>query len=95
MEETKKSTKPSYEELEQGYFSILEEAKKIQIEANKKIQELQMFNAFKRIDYLFEVIKHPEMFNVDFVEKSSKEIEEFLTLPDEQSKEEDKNEGDK
>ena len=37
---------------------------------------------FKRLDYLFEVIKVPHMFNDEFVGKCAEEIQNMLTIPE-------------
>jgi DNA/RNA-binding domain of Phe-tRNA-synthetase-like protein len=37
------------------------------------------------VDYLFKVIENSDKFNSDFVIKSSEEIEQFLTIPEEDS----------
>lgn len=56
----------------------------------KHLQEFNMAGIFKRMDYLFKVIEvNNTHFPVDFVEKCAKEIMEIMTVPEEESKEEE------
>lgn len=45
----------------------------------KEIQARDMTNMFKRLDYLFEVLKNSNFFNEDFVQSCAEEIEVALT----------------
>ena len=48
----------------------------------KQLQEANMFNQFKRMDYLFMVVNAPNSFDTAFVKACADEIQESLTLPD-------------
>lgn len=74
--EDNKPKKMSYEELNDTARQLSEQN---QILYNK-LQELNMVNVFKRLDYLFKVLETNDMFNSDFVIKCSKEITDILTL---------------
>lgn len=75
MEETKKFT---YEQLENIASQLHEQVRQL----SAKLQEVEAFNIFKRLDYLFKVVENSKSFNKDFVDKCSKEIEDLITLPD-------------
>lgn len=57
----------------------------------KEIQARDMANMFKRLDYLFEVVKNRECFNEQFVHECISEIEVALTPvePEEEENTED------
>jgi hypothetical protein len=76
-----KSSKLTYEQLEALAHQLSEQSKQLAI----KLQQANMLNTFKRVDYLFKVIENSDKFNSDFVIKSSEEIEQFLTIPEEDS----------
>lgn len=46
----------------------------------KKCQELESFNAFKRIDYLFQVLDHTNTFSKEFVDYCAKELEDAIRI---------------
>lgn len=57
----------------------------------KALKELNMTNAFKRLDYLFEVVKLSEKFNdADFVGDCIEEIKASINAPAEDNAEEGK-----
>lgn len=61
-----------------------------------RLQEANMFNMFKRLDYCFKVLEvaptlSAAMFSPDFVKRCAKEIEDLMTPPapvEEETKEE-------
>lgn len=86
MEETKAK--------EQREFTV-EELKNIASDLHKKctlmyneLQKANMENAFKRLEFLFKVIKYKESFNVEFVNTCIKEVQDMMTLKEETVKEE-------
>ena len=98
MEEQKKKVvemKPQVQRPEKMSYDQLESVAHQLSEQNRqmfaKIQELNMANVFKRLDYLFKVIENGHMFKQDFLEKCIAEIEEIMTVPEET--EEDNKEG--
>lgn len=93
MEENKKTTAPekmSYEQLENIAHQLSEQSRKLYM----KLQEVEMSNTFKRLDYLFKVLNYNTMFAEEFVKKCSSEIVELMTVPEpkKESKEEVSNE---
>ena len=99
MEEQKKKvveTKPQVQRPEKMSYDQLESVAHQLSEQNRqmfaKLQELNMANMFKRLDYLFKVIENGHMFKQDFLEKCIAEIESLITIPkqEEESEVEDK-----
>lgn len=86
MEEIKEQPKKlSYEELERVAKQLSDQSEMLYL----KLQESNMTNAYKRLDYLFKVIENKASFEDTFVEKCAKEIVVIMTIPeDEESKEE-------
>ena len=80
--------KMSYEQLENVAHQLSEQNRQL----FAKLQELNMTNMFKRLDYLFKVIENGHMFKQDFLEKCIAEIESLITIPkqEEESEVEDK-----
>lgn len=79
MEEKKETTKLSYEQLEQIANQLSQQNNQLL----GKLQELNMMNVFKRLDYLFKILEYPMFFAESFVDKCSKEIEDIMTLKEE------------
>ena len=76
--------KRTYEQLEAENNQLRQ-----QIEAMyRQMQQMNMANVFKRLDYLFNVVKERTAFPKDFVERSTNEIVNLLTIPEEQKQEE-------
>ena len=80
--------KMSYDQLESVAHQLSEQNRQM----FAKLQELNMVNMFKRLDYLFKVIENGHMFKQDFLEKCIAEIESLITIPkqEEESEVEDK-----
>jgi hypothetical protein len=74
----------SYEELENVARQLSEQTRQLYT----KLQEMNMVNMFKRLDYLFKVAEFSHMFNSEFVTTCTQEIQDLLTVPEE--KQEDK-----
>ena len=49
----------------------------------EKLNNMNMVNLFKRLDYLFKVMEFQSMFDKSFVEKCSKEIVDLITIKEE------------
>lgn len=81
-----KKEKLSYEELENVCHQLSEQSSALY----KRLQEANMTNAFKRLDYLFAVIENKTAFPKDFVEQCVSEIVISMTIPEEKEEEEDK-----
>ena len=47
-----------------------------------QLQQINMSNLFKRLDYLFKVVEFREVFNADFAKRCADEIEGHITLPE-------------
>lgn len=79
MEENKVPSKPTYEELEKAI-----EIRNSQLqEMYRQLQEATSQNVIIRLQFLFDVIKSSDKFSTQFVSKCVKEIEETLTIPEE------------
>lgn len=74
--------KMSYEQLEGIAHQLSEQNRQL----FAKLQELNMTNVFKRLDYLFKVIESGHMFNQDFLEKCIAEVESLMTVPEQEEK---------
>ena len=79
--ETERPEKMSYEQLENVAHQLSEQAKQLYM----KLQDANMNNIFKRLDYLFKVVENGHMFKQDFLDKCITEIEELMTVPEEES----------
>lgn len=70
--------KMSYEQLENIAHQLSEQAKHLYA----KLQEANMSNMFKRLDYLFKVVENAHAFKEEFVSKCVAEIEDLMTIPE-------------
>lgn len=77
--EAERPEKMSYEQLENVAHQLSEQSKQLYIQ----LQNANMSNMFKRLDYLFKVVENSHMFKLDFVNKCIDEIEDFMTVPEE------------
>lgn len=82
MEESKK--KLTYEELENVAHQLSEQSKQLYT----RLQQAELTNVYKRLDYLFKVIEFSPDFDDTFVNKCVKEIEEIMTVPETEDKDE-------
>ena len=85
MEEKKKVTnekpeKLSYEQLENVCHQLSDQSRVLY----QKLQEANMANAFKRLDYLFAVVVNRTAFPEDFIKKTVDEIIANMTIPAEE-----------
>ena len=91
MEPTTEAARPekmSYEQLENIAHQLSDQAKQLYA----KLQEANMVNMFKRLDYLFKVVENAHAFNEEFVAKCVAEIEDLMTIPETEEGTEDKTE---
>ena len=72
--------KISYEQLENVAHQLSEQNRQL----FAKLQELNMTNMFKRLDYLFKVVENGHMFKQDFLEKCIAEIESLMVVPEQE-----------
>ena len=91
MEEQQKleEKKLSYEELNNVCHQLSNQSR----ELYQKLQEANQFNMFKRLDYLFAVVKFQERFSTEFAAKCIEEIEQIMTIPDAPNEQEETKEG--
>ena len=94
MEENKegKKEKLSYEELENVCHQLSEQSRTLY----QRLQDADMNNMFRRLDYLFEVIKNEGVFinrgEHAFFNKCIDEIVALMTIPEMEPEEEPKKE---
>lgn len=74
--------KMSYEQLEGIAHQLSEQNRQL----FARLQELNMTNMFKRLDYLFKVIENGHMFKQYFLEKCIAEVESLMTVPEQEEK---------
>lgn len=90
----------SYDELRKAASELSMQLQRMSQQFNlerqkhqKETQELQMFNMFKRLDFLFKVVENAPMFPAEFVENITKEVVDLLSLSNEQENTEEKPDG--
>lgn len=86
--ETSNPKKMSYEQLENIAHQLSEQAKQLYT----RLQEANMTNMFKRLDYLFKIVENAKAFNEEFVNKCVLEIEDRITIPESDEETDDKSE---
>lgn len=59
---------------------IIEDMQKKMKKMYSDLCEMNMFNIFKRLDYLFKVIENDEVFSKDYVDSIVKEVMELLDI---------------
>jgi hypothetical protein len=80
MEENKNTlenapTKLTYEQLENAANQLAQQNHMLR----NQLAEMNYANLFKRLDYLFKVLKYAHAFPVEFVEASKNEIVSLMT----------------
>lgn len=68
--------KMSYEELENVAHQMSEQSRHLY----NQLQQMEMTNMFKRLDYLFKVIENRSAFSNVFVDACVSEIEDVMTI---------------
>ena len=81
MEENNK--KLSYEELKNVAGQLSQQNQQL----NMMLQQANMTNMFKRMDYLFKVLELKQCFDSEFIIACSDEIKELMTPPVENEEE--------
>lgn len=71
-----KKQKLSYEELNNAALQLAEQNRKLY----QEVQRLNTAGVIKRLEFLFDVLKYKDVFNVGFVNRTVAEIEEALTI---------------
>ncbi|MCH3980724.1 MAG: hypothetical protein LKE41_02150 [Prevotella sp.] len=71
-----KPKKLTYEQLNDACSQLYQQNQNLL----KKLQEANTYSMFKRLDYLFEVLRNKDSFNKKFVEGCAKEIEEAISI---------------
>lgn len=84
--EAARPEKMSYEQLENIAHQLSEQAKQLYA----RLQEANMTNMFKRLDYLFKVVENAHAFSEGFVAKCVSEIEDMIAIPESEEETEDK-----
>ena len=79
IETTQESKKLSYTELENLAHQLSEQSKQLYA----KLQEANMINMFKRLDYLFKVLENSSSFKEEFIKNCTSEIESLIVIPEE------------
>jgi len=79
MEKKNKETKTAltYEQLNDACMQLYQQNQELM----KRLQQVDTASMFKRLDYLFEVVKNSSAFNSDFVVTCVEEIQEAMTIP--------------
>ena len=80
--QAKRPEKLSYEQIENIAHQLSEQNRQLLA----KLQELNMANMFKRLDYLFKVIENGHMFKQYFLEKCIEEVESLMTVPEQEER---------
>lgn len=82
--EEKKQQKLSYEELASAASQLSQQNQQL----NMMLQQANMTNTFRHLDYLFKVLQFKECFNSEFLISCVDSIVELMTPPTEDGKEE-------
>lgn len=77
--EEKKTKELSLEEIK----NIAGQLQQQNVQLRQALQRANYENLFRRLDYLFKVLDNAHMFDIDFVEECTTEIQESLRLPKE------------
>lgn len=79
--ETSKNEKMSYEQLENIAHQLSEQNKQMY----EQLQQVNIVNMFKRLDYLFKVVEYQNAFPEQFVTASKQEIMSMMILEEEKN----------
>lgn len=71
--------KLTYEQLETAANQLAQQNQALR----QQMQEMNYFNLFKRLDYLFKVVENDEKFAADFVDTCKTEIVNLMTTVEE------------
>jgi len=87
-----KKEKLTYDELNNVCHQLSEQARNLyqQLQvANQKLEEANLTNAFRRLDYLFEILDKYKFFAEDFIAQCVNEITTIMTIPEQEPEKED------
>lgn len=85
--EEKNKKELSYEELKSVAGQLSQQNQQL----NLMLQQANMSNVFKRLDYLFKILELKDCFNSDFVITCSEEIVTIMTPPEQAEDSKDNN----
>lgn len=77
-----RENKLTYEQLNDACNQLLQQNRQL----IQRSRELEQFALNKRLDYLFKIIEFNKMFSSDFVVSCTEEIEQAMTIPQEEDK---------
>lgn len=77
-EKVTNNQKMSYEELENVAAQLSQQNQQL----FARLQQADMTNMFKRLDYLFKVVKYNNEFPTEFTKSCIEEIVSMMTIPD-------------
>ena len=78
MEEVAKMETPEVKEQQKMSYAELET---LANNLYNRLQQVEMSNMFKRLDYLFKVVENIHSFPEEFANECVAEIAEFMTIP--------------
>lgn len=88
-EKSVKTEKLSYEQLENAAHQLSEQNRQLYM----RVQQLELTNVFKRLDYLFKVVENKQAFKKEFLDTCTNEIETLMEIKDQESNKESNEEG--
>lgn len=77
-EEAPRPAKLTYGQLEQVAHQLSQQNQ----ELYQKLQQINVDNIFKRLDFLFRVVQYPTEFPFDFVTRCVAEIQSIMIIPE-------------
>lgn len=90
-EKKEQNEKLTYEQLENAarqlsaqFDSVVRENQQLKT----LVQKLQLDNMFTELNFRFKVLDHAELFNDEFVDRILGEIEDIMTIKEEEAKDE-------
>lgn len=78
MEENNETKALSYEKLKEAASQLSQQNQQL----NMMLQQANMSNAFRRLDYLFKVLELKDCFSSEFVISCSEEVVAMMTPPE-------------
>lgn len=86
---------PTVDKSAKTYEELIAENNQIKQQAEamyRQIQQMNMQNVFKRLEFLFKIVENRDAFPEEFKNKCVMEIVNLITIPEEQKQEEAKDE---
>jgi len=88
LQVTKNTSSPvQKKEMKYTEEQLNEACRQIYDSMARKLQQMNMSNMFKRLDYLFKVLEFRDCFDDDFIDTCANEVKEILTIPKENMEE--------